>query len=271
MNEIYGAGVSGELTLDEAVEESLTPRGLNPLLYDLVESFGLAPGAMAVDVGAREGYHCFELARRFGLRVRGVEPLRLHLDNAAEALRTLAIDAPEVAARIRIEEGVAEHLTDADHSVDLVWCRDMLIHVEDVAAAFREFGRVLKPGGHALVFEMTATEWLTPQEAARLWPALGTYATSVDARHLESAMAAGSLAIEQCIELHGEIREWDAECDENRTAQQLLWASRLLRNRAEYEARFGTEEYQTVLADSLWGVYQMIGKLNPRIYVLTPA
>jgi len=50
---------------------------------------------------------------------------------------------------------------------------------------------------------------------------------------------------------------------------QLLWVSRLLRNRPAYENRFGTGAYEVMLADSLWGVYQMIGKLNPRIYVLS--
>jgi hypothetical protein len=33
--------------------------------------------------------------------------------------------------------------------------------------------------------------------------------------------------------------------------------------------RFGTVTYEYMLTDSLWGVYQMIGKLNPRIYVLS--
>jgi hypothetical protein len=43
----------------------------------------------------------------------------------------------------------------------------------------------------------------------------------------------------------------------------------MLRNRAAYEERFGTLAYEFMLTDSLWGVYQMIGKLNPRIYVLS--
>ena len=35
------------------------------------------------------------------------------------------------------------------------------------------------------------------------------------------------------------------------------------------QERFGTVAYEVMLTDSLWGVYQMIGKLNPRIYVLS--
>ena len=43
----------------------------------------------------------------------------------------------------------------------------------------------------------------------------------------------------------------------------------MLRNRPAYEERFGIDAYETMLTDSLWGVYQMIGKLNPRRYVLS--
>jgi len=53
------------------------------------------------------------------------------------------------------------------------------------------------------------------------------------------------------------------------SSKQLLWVSRMLRNRAAYEERFGTVAYEYMLTNCLWGVYQMIGKLNPRIYVLS--
>ena len=52
-------------------------------------------------------------------------------------------------------------------------------------------------------------------------------------------------------------------------SRQLLRVSRLLRNRPAYEERFGTDAYEAMLTGSLWGVYQMVGKLNPRLYVLT--
>ena len=63
-------------------------------------------------------------------------------------------------------------------SVDLIWCRDVLEHVQDLEAAFGEFRRVLRPGGHAVIYQMTSAKWPTPAEAARLWPAGGIYASS---------------------------------------------------------------------------------------------
>jgi hypothetical protein len=53
------------------------------------------------------------------------------------------------------------------------------------------------------------------------------------------------------------------------SSKQLLWSPRLLRNRAAYEERFGKEAYDAMLVNCLWGVYQMIGELNPRAYVVS--
>jgi len=266
--EVYGSAFAEEEAFRAALDQSLTPRGFN-LLFDLVAELGLPPGSAALDVGAREGYHCIELARQFGFIVHGIEPVRRHLDNAARALEALATEEPEVAARIHIDQAIAEHLPDPDASADLIWCRDVLVHVKDLEAAFGEFRRVLRPGGYAVIYQMTATDWLTPAEAARMWMPVGVYASSVDPEHLEAAITAAGLTIIKAIQLHGEWRERAEEDGAGLSSRQLLWVSRLLRNRSAYEERFGTDAYDAMLTDSLWGVYQMIGKLNPRLYVLT--
>jgi ubiquinone/menaquinone biosynthesis C-methylase UbiE len=268
VEEIYGTALADEEAFQAALDQSLAPRGFD-LLFDLVADLDLPPGSAALDVGAREGHFCIELARRFGFTVHGIEPVRRHLDNAARALEALAAAEPDFAARIRIDYGVAEQLPDPAASADLIWCRDVLEHVQDLEAAFREFRRVLRPGGHAVIYQMTATDWLTPAEAARLWPPGGIYASSVDPQHFEAAITAAGLTITQDIQLHGEWREQLEENGTGLSSRQLLWVSRLLRNRPGYEERFGTDAYEAMLTDSLWGVYQMIGKLNPRLYVLS--
>jgi SAM-dependent methyltransferase len=264
VDEIYGSAFADEEAFQAALNESLGPRGFE-LMFEMVADLGLPPGSIALDVGAREAYHCIELSRRFGFTVRGVEPVRRHLDNAARALDALTAAEPEAAARIRIDEGVAERLGEADGSIDLVWCRDVLEHVEDLETVFGEFRRVLRPSGTALIYQMTATDWLTPAEAARMWPTVGIHASSVDPQRFEAAITAAGLVIRQCIQLHGEWRERAEEDGTGLSSRQLLWASRLLRNRRAYEYRFGTDAYEAMLTDSLWGIYQMIGKLNPRI------
>jgi SAM-dependent methyltransferase len=266
--EVYGSAFAEEESFSAVLSRSLAPRGFD-LMFELVADLGLAPGSTALDVGAREAYHCIELARRFGFTVHGIEPVRRHLDGAARALQALAATEPEVAARIRIVEGVAERLGEPDASIDLIWCRDVLEHVENLHKVFGEFRRVLRPGGTAVIYQMTATSWLTPAEADRLWPPGGIYAASVDPEHFEAAISAAGLVTRQCIQLHGEWRERAEEDGAGLSSTQLLWVSRLLRNRPAYESRFGTEACEAMLTDSLWGVYQMIGKLNPRLYVLS--
>jgi SAM-dependent methyltransferase len=268
VEEVYGSAFAEEEAFQAALSQSLDPRGFD-LMFDLVAELGLPPGSAALDVGAREAWHCIELARRFGFTVHGIEPVRRHLDNAARALQALEAAEPGVAARIRIDEGVAERLGEPGGSIDLIWCRDVLEHVEDLETVFGEFRRVLRPGGTAVIYQMTATDWLTPAEAARLWPPAGIYASSVDPEHFEAAIAAAGLLTRQWIQLHGEWRERAEEDGAGLSSRQLLWVSRLLRNRPAYEGRFGADAYEAMLTDSLWGIYQMIGKLNPRIYVLS--
>jgi ubiquinone/menaquinone biosynthesis C-methylase UbiE len=268
VEELYGSALVRYDEFERELDRSLDPRGFE-LLFDLVAGLDLPPGSVALDVGCREAFHCIELSRRYGFTVHGIDPVRRHLDGATHALTDLEATEPDVAARISVRAGVAEHLPEPANSVDLVWCRDVLPHVADLAAAFTEFHRVLRPGGHAVVFQMTATDWLTAAEADRLWPVLGVHAASVDPAHFEAAIAAAGLTVEQRIELHGEWRERSEEDQiAYRSSRQLLHASRLLRNRRHYEEEFGTAAYDAMLANSLWGVYQMIGKLNPRVYVL---
>jgi ubiquinone/menaquinone biosynthesis C-methylase UbiE len=267
LDEVYGDTFDDD-EVEAVLNESLSPRELNQLMFDLVAETGLPPGSAVLDVGAREGRYAFELSRRFGFTVRGVEPVRRHLDNAARARAALAAGEPEVAARVRIDDGVAEKLTDPSGSVDLIWCRDVLVHVEDLETAFAEFHRVLRPGGRALIYQMTATDRLHPAEAAFLWPPAGIHAASLDPQRFEAAIATAGLAVVRCIQLHGEPRERLEEDGVATSSKQLLQVSRMLRNRAAYEERFGTIAYEYLLTDCLWGVYQMIGKLNPRIYVL---
>jgi ubiquinone/menaquinone biosynthesis C-methylase UbiE len=269
VDEVYGSAFARYDEFERELDRSLSPRGFE-LLFDLVADLDLPPASVALDVGCREAFHCIELSRRYGFTVHGIDPVRRHLDGANRALHDLAATEPDVTARIRVTRGAVEHLPEPAASVDLIWCRDVLLHVADLDAAFSELRRVLRRGGHAVIFQMTATDWLTPAEADRLWPVLGVHAASVDPARFEAAIAAGGLTIDQRIELHGEWRERSEEDEISyRSSRQLLHASRLLRNRRQYEERFGTAAYDAMLGNSLWGVYQMIGKLNPRIYVLS--
>ena len=109
-------------------------------LRDAVAGHGLDPrGATALDVGCGGGLLAEEVAR-LGFRVTGVDPSAPSLETAREHARAAGLD-------IEYREGVGEALPVADAAFDLVYCCDVLEHVDDVPAVLREIRRALKPGG----------------------------------------------------------------------------------------------------------------------------
>ncbi|MGE0797339.1 MAG: class I SAM-dependent methyltransferase [Lautropia sp.] len=105
---------------------------------------GLRGGATVLDVGCGTGLVAREALLLIGPagRLTGVDPSPGMLAQ---------VDLPGAA----FIEGRAEALPCADQSVDFVVMGYALRHIGDVGAAFREFHRVLKPGGTALILEIT--------------------------------------------------------------------------------------------------------------------
>jgi SAM-dependent methyltransferase len=257
LQQLYEAFADFEEAFYAALDESLDPRGPD-VLFELVERMGLPAGSRAVDVGCGEGRHSLELARRFGFDVLGIDPV----PRQVEVARASAVDFD-----VRFEVGAAEELPLEEASVDLVWCRDVLAHVADLERAYGEFRRVLRPGGRALIYQALAGTRLEPREAAELWSATGIVPASADRERVEAAIAGAGFRVDETIDL----REWGERAEETsgKGGRRLLYASRLLRDPRRYVERFGQAAYETMLADSLWHVYGMIGKLDRRAYVLT--
>jgi SAM-dependent methyltransferase len=260
LDQAYGAYPLIEEQFAAALDESLNPRGPE-LLFDLVAGLGLPPGSVAIDVGCGEGRHAIELASRFGALVTGIDPVPRHI---AAARAAAGPDGPV------FELGSAEQLPAKDATADLIWCRDVLVHVSDPAAVFAEFRRVLKPTGRALVYQMLGTDGLEPREAAWLWDTMGVVPASADPACVEAAIAAAGLRIDRCVEVGAEWGEWAQEHG-GHGGTKLLHAARLRRGRGSYVERYGQAAYDMMLGDCLWHVYAMIGKLTRRIYLLSRA
>lgn len=244
---VHDAFDSVEEEFNGALDESLNPVGPESL-YDYVAEMGLPAGAVAIDVGCGSGRHSAELARRFGFRVTGVDPVPRQGDGFLA--------------------GIAEDLPVASGSADLVWCRDVLCLVEDLGRAYREFRRVLKPGGRVMVYQMFATSRLESAEAAFLLPVMGCPATAMRPETTEAAIAGAGLRVDRLV-VAG--TQWGEYAQENRgdPGRRLLHAARLIRDPGRYIARFGKQNYDIKLGDCLWHVYRMIGKLSGRVYLLS--
>jgi arsenite methyltransferase len=116
---------------------------------EVLDHAGLAAGETLLDVGCGEGLIGFgALARGAGSVVFSDVSQDL-LDFCREAATDLG-----VLDRCRFVRASADDLSALeDASVDVVATRSVLIYVADKAAAFREFARVLPPGGRISLFE----------------------------------------------------------------------------------------------------------------------
>ena len=263
----YDSYSSIEEQFQEALAASLNPRG-PAMLYDVLDQLALPAGASVLDVGCGEGWDTVELAKRLSANVLGIDPVPRHMQLAAEELAEQARELPALTEAVRFELGTAEALPAEDASVDLLWCRDVLTHVDDLAQVYAEFRRVLKPGGRAVIYQMFATERLEPAEAAWLLPTMGCVAANMQPGLTDAAIAEAGLNIDQCIVLRTEWGEYSQE-NSGKPGRNLLHAARLLHEPDRYVAQFGQANYDIALGDCLWHIYRMIGKLSDRIYLLS--
>jgi SAM-dependent methyltransferase len=267
LEQSYDAYPRLEDAFQAALDTSLNPRGPE-MLYDLVTDLGMSPGATVVDVGCGEGAHTLKLAERFRFAVTGFDPVQRHIELGNVRLAAAAKQLPELSRRVRFELGTAEAVPVDDASIDLVWCRDVLVHVAALDRAYAEFRRILREGGHALIYQMFGTDRLEPREAEWLWKTMGVVPTSADPGRMDAAIAAAGLQVHECIDVATEWGEWTEE-QAGKGSRQLLHASRLLRAPERYVAQFGQAAYDIMLGDCLWHVYAMIGKLSRRVYLLS--
>jgi SAM-dependent methyltransferase len=207
-----------ERQFNDELDASLGPSGPDSL-FGYVAEMGLPAGAVVADAGCGEGEYAVELATRFGFEVTGIDPV-------PRCVQTAQLTAPAGCA-VTFAVGTCDHLPLPSGSADLVWCRDVLSLVDDLDAAYREFRRVLKPGGRALVYQMFTTSLLEPNEAAFLLPVMGCQAAAMRPENTEAAIAGAGLRIDRRVVLGS---EWGEYHHEQARSHHLLHAARLLRD-----------------------------------------
>jgi 2-polyprenyl-3-methyl-5-hydroxy-6-metoxy-1,4-benzoquinol methylase len=113
--------------------------------WQSIRTFLPPGGGSALDVGAGRGIASYALSRE-GFSVTALEPDPSPIVGA-EAIRSLA---RESALDISVTEEFSEKLSYSDNQFNVVFARAVLHHTTDLAAACREFFRVLKPGGRLI-------------------------------------------------------------------------------------------------------------------------
>jgi hypothetical protein len=119
-----------------------------------------------------------------------------------------------------------------------------------------------------VIFQTFATELLEPNEAARMYASLATVAENMSADYFEASIRKSGLAIVARDPIDSEWREYSEETGSRHTSKQLLYIARMRRARERLIAEVGSVAFETEFANCHWGVYQMLGKLRPMMYVL---
>ena len=124
---------------------SYEPQGQAQVTGKLQKALGapLARYERALEIGAGTGYFSLNLLQA------GVVEEAVATDISQGMLDALSASAAELglADRVQTTRTEAERLPFPDDSFDLVFGHAVLHHLPDLDAAFREFRRVLKPGG----------------------------------------------------------------------------------------------------------------------------
>ncbi len=109
----------------------------------LRKALGTEPGVFdrALEIGAGTGYFTLNLMRA------GVIREAVATDISPGMLRTLSDSASELGLTVETRVCEASALPFEDASFDLVFGHAVLHHLPDLSGAFREFRRVLRPGG----------------------------------------------------------------------------------------------------------------------------
>jgi sarcosine/dimethylglycine N-methyltransferase len=245
------------------LERSLGPRSRTSL-YDTLGSLGLAASDVVLDIGGRDARHGLAIAERFGCRVMCVDPVEANIVRANRA-----VAEHEHGSLIEVRSGSIERIPADAAAFDLVFSRDMLSHVENLERAFAECSRVLSTDGSLLIHQVFATSLLEPQEARHMYADLAVVPERLSVRGFEDAVETAGFRIDIVDVIGSEWAEASAEADD--ATNYALQVARLRRARGRLIDELGEVVYRAMYSNALWSIYQMIGKLESRVYVLRRA
>lgn len=108
----------------------------------------LPPGASVLEVAPGPGYLSIELARRGSYIVTAIDISRTFVKLASKR-------AAEAGIKVDFRQGSASNLPIQDDSYDFVVCRAAFKNFGEPVRALQEMCRVLKPGGQALIIDLS--------------------------------------------------------------------------------------------------------------------
>ena len=248
---------------DEAM--ALTDLSLDPRpkdsIFDTLSTLDVGEGSLVLDIGGRDATDGLAMAARFGCRVIVVDPVQENLNDGRRAIAN-----HDHGGLVEIHRGTINEIPAADDTIDVVFSRDMMTHVEDLDGALIECRRVLVDGGSMLIHQVFGTSLLEPAEKARICADLATVPERLSIEIFEDSVRRAGFTIRAIDPIGSEWLESFLEREDGE--KRLLRAARMRRNKQDIVAKVGVSPYRVMQANNLWTIYRMIGKLEERLYSL---
>jgi SAM-dependent methyltransferase len=132
----------------------------------------LRPTDHVLDVGCGSGGPAMFLAREVSCRVTGVD----FNESGIRAALALAKNA-DMQNQIEFRHAdVRERLPFSDHEFDVIVCMDVICHLLDRRSLFREWSRILRPGGRMLYTDPVVVTGLVSKEEFATRSSTGDFA-----------------------------------------------------------------------------------------------
>ena len=139
-----------------------------------------------VDFCAGLGGPARYFAHRYGAFVTGIELTPARVMGAAELTRRVRLED-----RVQVIEGDVTNVSLPSASQDAVVSQEALLHVPDIARAFAEAYRVLRPGGRLAFTNWVAHQPLFAADAKLLWDGMAAATLINIDRHAELLRGVG--------------------------------------------------------------------------------
>ncbi len=139
-----------------------------------------------VDFCAGLGGPARYFAHRYGAFVTGIELTPARVMGAAELTRRVRLED-----RVQVIEGDVTNVSLPSASQDAVVSQEALLHVPDIARAFAEAYRLLRPGGRLAFTNWVAHQPLSAAEAKLLWDGMAAATLINIDRHAELLRSVG--------------------------------------------------------------------------------
>ena len=156
----------------------------------LAEELALPPGSYVLDAGCGVGDVAIRLAAMHGLNIAGIDLLPGHVAEAQQRAKRRG-----VVEHVAFRQMDYASLEFPDRAFDGCYTMETLVHAYDAEAVLKEFWRVLRPGGHLVLFEYSReSDRKMPQAAAEAFKYVNHVAAMPSYQRFEYGTLEGLLA-----------------------------------------------------------------------------